>query len=168
MHGKLYLTAIESGTEVGGGVDPPDQLQDLGKLGSSDQITVIIVQNNPGEAGHYEVKVTQQRWEDVWGYAKEGAEIALRDGVPIKDKHDIIVRDNYPVTPETINDLRAAGIKKVTAKVPFYWDIVCEELCGNGHANMQGKLAVVEEGELQGDYKGYYPEKRQSASIAKP
>ena len=51
--------------------------------------------------------------------------------------------------------------------MPFYWEIVCEELCGDGHALMQGKLAVVDEGELhEGDYKNYYPEKRRSASAA--
>ncbi len=38
-------------------------------------------------------------------------------------------------------DLRAAGVTHVSTYVPF--EVVCEELCGQGHATMRGELIVV-------------------------
>lgn len=43
-----------------------------------------------------------------------------------------------------LDKLRAAGITEVRAYVPGYWDIVCEELCGQGHYTMQGRLVVLD------------------------
>ncbi|HEV8291069.1 MAG TPA: hypothetical protein VGP94_04075, partial [Tepidisphaeraceae bacterium] len=38
-------------------------------------------------------------------------------------------------------DLKAAGVSHVSTYVPF--ELVCEELCGQGHATMRGELIVV-------------------------
>ena len=43
-----------------------------------------------------------------------------------------------------MDKLKTAGITEVNAYVPGYWDIVCEELCGQGHYTMQGRLVVVD------------------------
>ena len=43
--------------------------------------------------------------------------------------------------------LKDAGIKQVTAYLPGYWDLVCEELCGQGHYTMQAKVVVVDNAE---------------------
>ena len=50
-----------------------------------------------------------------------------------------------PAARQAILDkLKVAGITKVMAYVPGYWDIVCEELCGEGHYTMQGRLVVLD------------------------
>jgi len=38
-------------------------------------------------------------------------------------------------------DLKAAGVTSLSTYVPF--EVVCEELCGMGHATMRGTLIVV-------------------------
>jgi cytochrome c oxidase subunit 2 len=61
-----------------------------------------------------------------------------------------IIRDGagFPADDELrtaiLDKLRAAGVTEVQAYVPGYWDIVCEELCGQGHYTMQGRLVVVD------------------------
>ncbi len=54
----------------------------------------------------------------------------------------------FPADPELrkaiFEKLKTAGITEVQAYVPGYWDIVCEELCGQGHYTMQGRLVVVD------------------------
>jgi heme/copper-type cytochrome/quinol oxidase subunit 2 len=59
-----------------------------------------------------------------------------------------VLRDGNPITPEVLRDLRAAGVKEVRANLPFYWDLVCEELCGQGHYTMQGRFIVLEDDQL--------------------
>ena len=66
----------------------------------------------------------------------------------------------FPVTADTLTDLHSAGVGSIVANSPFYWDLVCEELCGAGHAKMSGKLIVVDEQDLTSDdYKYYFPQK---------
>lgn len=61
-----------------------------------------------------------------------------------------IIRDTggFPADEELrtaiLDKLRAAGITEVQAYIPGYWDIVCEELCGQGHYTMQGRLVVLD------------------------
>jgi heme/copper-type cytochrome/quinol oxidase subunit 2 len=60
-----------------------------------------------------------------------------------------IIRNDRALTPEVIEKLRAAGIKQVMAYEPGYWDLVCEELCGQGHYTMQNRLVVLDNAEYQ-------------------
>jgi heme/copper-type cytochrome/quinol oxidase subunit 2 len=53
-----------------------------------------------------------------------------------------IVRDGQPLTPERAMQLKAIGVKMVTMYRPQF-DLVCEELCGQGHGKMQGRVIVV-------------------------
>ncbi|HEV2292539.1 MAG TPA: cytochrome c oxidase subunit II transmembrane domain-containing protein [Tepidisphaeraceae bacterium] len=61
-----------------------------------------------------------------------------------------IIRDTggFPADEELrkgiLDKLRAAGVTEVQAYIPGYWDIVCEELCGQGHYTMQGRLVVLD------------------------
>jgi hypothetical protein len=59
-----------------------------------------------------------------------------------------IIRHGGTLTPEVVDKLKAAGVQKVTAYLPGYWDLVCEELCGEGHSKMQGQLVVVDQKEF--------------------
>jgi heme/copper-type cytochrome/quinol oxidase subunit 2 len=53
-----------------------------------------------------------------------------------------IVRDGQPLTPERVAQLKAIGVKTVTMYRPQF-DLVCEELCGQGHGKMQGRVIVI-------------------------
>jgi heme/copper-type cytochrome/quinol oxidase subunit 2 len=58
-----------------------------------------------------------------------------------------IVRDGGVITPEVADKLKTAGVTEIQAKIPGHWDLVCEELCGEGHATMKGTLIVLSQEE---------------------
>jgi len=150
MRGKLYLTATNTCREIGGGPKPYSlgELEAKLKKNAKTFITAVVNEKSPG-AEHY---VSKRRHADYWRYAKDG---------------ETIVRDGGAITLDTIKDLHAAKVETIIADVPFYWDVVCEELCGVGHADMRGQLIVVDEAELQqGDYQNYFP-KRKTVAIAR-
>src|SRR5207244_3425036 len=58
------------------------------------------------------------------------------------------------LTKENVAKLKAAGVTEVTAYEPGYWDLVCEELCGQGHYTMQGKLVVLDQEAYSKQFEG--------------
>ena len=66
---------------------------------------------------------------------------------PEKKKLETIIRDRQPISEERIAALNAIGVKEITVCRPGYFDLVCEELCGQGHSKMQGQVIVVEQKE---------------------
>jgi hypothetical protein len=54
-----------------------------------------------------------------------------------------IVRNTGQITRENLEKLVTAGVNEIYAYEPGYWDLVCEELCGEGHATMKGQLIVL-------------------------
>ena len=54
-----------------------------------------------------------------------------------------LVRQGQPLTPARIDALKAIGVKEVTLYKPGYFDLVCEELCGQGHYKMGGQVIVI-------------------------
>jgi heme/copper-type cytochrome/quinol oxidase subunit 2 len=69
--------------------------------------------------------------------------------------------------------LKAAGVTEVRAYKPGYWDIVCEELCGQGHYTMQGRLLVLGQEDYAKQFEGKTgttappPATRPSVTLAK-
>jgi cytochrome c oxidase subunit 2 len=59
-----------------------------------------------------------------------------------KDKKTI-VRNARTITPVVAQKLKDAGVAQVVAYSPGYWDLVCEELCGQGHGTMENKVVFV-------------------------
>ena len=57
------------------------------------------------------------------------------------------IRDAHVLTPAVTDKLRSAGVKQITAYLPGYWDLVCDELCGQGHYTMQAKVEVIDNAE---------------------
>jgi len=72
----------------------------------------------------------------------------LRDGkgFPELQQNGALVTDPDGVS-RIVSQLRSAGVTRVRGHVPFYWEIVCAQLCGNGHSNMEGKLYVLDQNE---------------------
>lgn len=64
-----------------------------------------------------------------------------------------IVRDGGSITPAIAKQLKDAGIKEVWASEPGVWDLVCEELCGQGHGTMRGQVTFIDSDEY--DKKGF-------------
>ena len=58
------------------------------------------------------------------------------------------------LSKENVAKLKAAGITEVKAFEPGYWDLVCEELCGQGHYSMQGKIIVLDSAEYNKQFEG--------------
>jgi hypothetical protein len=54
-----------------------------------------------------------------------------------------ILRQGQPVTEDRIAALKAIRVKEITVYHPGYFDLVCEELCGQGHGKMQGQVIIV-------------------------
>jgi heme/copper-type cytochrome/quinol oxidase subunit 2 len=54
-----------------------------------------------------------------------------------------ILRQGQPLTEDRIAALKAIGVKDITVYHPGYFDLVCEELCGQGHGKMQGQVIIV-------------------------
>jgi heme/copper-type cytochrome/quinol oxidase subunit 2 len=72
-----------------------------------------------------------------------------------KDKDNkTIARNGATLNGETVGKFKAAGIKEIYAFEPGYWDLVCEELCGQGHFTMQGKLFVLEQDDYNKKFEG--------------
>jgi heme/copper-type cytochrome/quinol oxidase subunit 2 len=53
-----------------------------------------------------------------------------------------IIREGQPLTKERVAQLKAIGVKEITIYRPQF-DLVCEELCGQGHGKMQGRVIVI-------------------------
>jgi heme/copper-type cytochrome/quinol oxidase subunit 2 len=51
------------------------------------------------------------------------------------------------VTEDRLAALAAIGVKELTVYRPGYFDLVCEELCGQGHYKMQGQVIILEQSE---------------------
>jgi cytochrome c oxidase subunit 2 len=142
MRGKIYLTATASCREK---QDPPKAYNltalekvvgDLNK--QRREANAVINEKTPG------AKLKKPRRGPSF-YCYED-----KDG-------NTILRDGNPVQLTDIAALKAAGISEVTVSVPFYWELVCEELCGQGHYTMQDKFIVLDDEQMkQEPYTKYF------------
>lgn len=71
-----------------------------------------------------------------------------------KNRQVSIIRDGgtllyLPDEPEmdTLQRLKKTGIQRITVSKPGYFEIACQELCGQGHFTMQGRLVVLSQEE---------------------
>ena len=44
-----------------------------------------------------------------------------------------------------IDRLRAAGTTRLRIHVPVYFEILCAQLCGEGHTTMEAKVVVLDQ-----------------------
>jgi heme/copper-type cytochrome/quinol oxidase subunit 2 len=59
-----------------------------------------------------------------------------------------ILRAGQPVTEDRLAALKGIGVSEITVYRPGYFDLVCEELCGQGHYKMQGQVVILEASEF--------------------
>ena len=68
---------------------------------------------------------------------------------------DSPVADGDAVNRELVLALKNEGkVKEITCKTVYTWDLVCQELCGNGHGNMMGTLIVLEPADYAKQFEG--------------
>src|ERR1044072_1729161 len=67
-------------------------------------------------------------------------------------KPETIVRNDKGLTADNLAALKEAGITDVTVYEPGAWELVCEELCGQGHATMRGEVVVLDNAEYQAKF----------------
>ena len=70
-------------------------------------------------------------------------------GVYVDASGATIIRDAVALSPTVLGRLKDAGVKEVWAYEPGFWDLVCEQFCGQGHYTMQGKVVVIENEEYK-------------------
>ncbi|HTL27636.1 MAG TPA: cytochrome c oxidase subunit II [Tepidisphaeraceae bacterium] len=134
MRGHLYFTAMMTSKqreESSRKEYAIDELIAALKDRQNKELTISIARDAPGAS--YDTRAHQTLYKDK--------------------KNATIVRDQRTITPDVAQKLKDAGVTKVTAYLPGYWDLVCEELCGQGHYTMQGKVVVLDQAEY--DKKGY-------------
>lgn len=106
------------------------------------ELTLLIDENSPGGDARDKDR-TGWRYVDPKDTKKNKSSIARTGGT-------------FPTNPQQrqqmLDKLRAAGVTEVQAYKPGYWDLVCEELCGQGHYTMQGRLVVLDPDEYRAKY----------------
>jgi len=114
-----------------------DELKDVvSNLSTRDQ-RIFISEADLAKYGETKVDKDKTGWRFVSTNAQGKKSTIIRDGMPI----------NYdPSSPETstIAKLKAADITQVTCYVPGFFDVVCQQLCGQGHYTMQGQCYVID------------------------
>jgi heme/copper-type cytochrome/quinol oxidase subunit 2 len=61
----------------------------------------------------------------------------------VDSKKATVVRAGSSVNKASLDRLKAAGINEITLYKPGFWELVCEELCGQGHNTMRGQMRIV-------------------------
>ncbi|MDQ3440093.1 MAG: hypothetical protein M3478_07055, partial [Planctomycetota bacterium] len=138
IRGKIAFTATKTSADQANETLKNYTLDDLEKAlqrPETKELSLRIDENAPGgDAKNLDKKLG-------WRYV---------DPADKKKVKSSIIRNaaGFPADPTLqqplFEKLRSAGITEVQAYVPGYWDIVCEELCGQGHYTMQGRLVVVD------------------------
>lgn len=100
------------------------------------EMTVVITKDSPG--------AVKDPKKDEYLY--------VEDAKAAKPK--TIVRNEKALTKESVAKLKAAGVTEVSAYEPGIWDLVCEELCGQGHYTMRGQLRVLAPDEYNKQFEG--------------
>jgi cytochrome c oxidase subunit 2 len=138
IRGKIAFTATKTSAQKALETTKKYSLEDLDKAlqrPETKELSVLIDENAPGSPE------AKNKDRTGWRYV---------DPADKKKVKSSIIRNaaGFPADAELrkgiIDKLKTAGITEVQAYVPGYWDIVCEELCGQGHYTMQGRLVVVD------------------------
>jgi hypothetical protein len=128
MRGHIYFTANMSSKEREALSRRPytiDELIEALKKPDNKELTIAIDDKSPG--AEFDTVTKQYLYRDA--------------------KKQTIVRNGRAISPTIAQKLKDNGVQNVVAYLPGYWDLVCEELCGQGHGTMQDKVTIVDNDE---------------------
>ena len=132
MRGLLYLTATRSSAELEKQTRHQYTLAELEALVKDPKIEVHIAI----EAGS--PQVAQDSTGLLYKYPGKHGGTIIRNEAQITSELD-------PDTNKTVfAELKEIGVETVVAYQPKFWELVCEELCGQGHYTMQDRVVVLE------------------------
>ena len=143
MRGSITFTATMTSKEREQASRRTYKVDELEKLfanaAAPPEMNVVITKDSPGA-------VPVPKRQDEYYYVED----------PTAKKPKTIVRSEQPLTAPRVAQLKKAGITEVTAYEPGYWELICEELCGQGHYTMTGRVVVLDSEEFRTKYQGGY------------
>jgi heme/copper-type cytochrome/quinol oxidase subunit 2 len=143
MRGLIYFTATKSSKELEDPTRGTYKLDDLATRSlQQEEWSVVIPEFPEGKPPSPNIDL-----DDTGRRYYKDVEETVRGRK--RKKKETIVREGSTLTPDAIKELKALGITEVQAYRPKTWDLVCEELCGQGHYTMKGTVVVLE----QDDYR---------------
>ncbi len=143
MRGKIVFTATMTSK----------QREDLSRRKYKiDELVTLFDQGTPPDLY---VQIDKDSPGAIEDPRKKGNYLYVED--PKATKPKTILRNTAGfniLTKENIAKLKAAGITEVTAFESGVWDLVCEELCGQGHGGMTGQIRVLDSEEYNKTFEG--------------
>jgi heme/copper-type cytochrome/quinol oxidase subunit 2 len=139
MRGRIHFTATKTSKKLEEETTrsrPVDEVIRQLESGEIRELTIRITEADKENGAEYDTRARQWLYKE-----KEG-------------KKATIVRDSRALNLEVAKKLKENGVNRVTAYAPGYWEIVCEELCGQGHNTMRGQLVVLSQEEYARQFEG--------------
>lgn len=137
MKGHLVFVAEKSSAEFEKLTDRQYSLEELAPLIATEDWQIVVGPTSP-KAFH------ERHGHRDWLY-KDADGTIIRNGSLIPSAPD-------ETGKTVIQKLRAIGVTQIEAFKPKYWDLVCGELCGQGHYTMQDKVIVLEDAAYRKKY----------------
>jgi len=141
MRGRIVFTATMTSKErehVSRRTYKMDELEKIFNGAVPPEMTVVITKDSPG--------AVKDPKREEYLYVED----------PKAAKPKTIVRNEKGLTKDSVAKLKAAGVPEVTAYEPGYWELICEELCGQGHYTMLGRVIVLDSEEFRKNFQGGY------------
>jgi heme/copper-type cytochrome/quinol oxidase subunit 2 len=147
MRGLIYFTATTSSKELEDKTRGTYKLDDIAKKSEQHEEWSLVIPEFPEDkppSPNIDSDDTGRRY-----FKEVEEERTIRGKVTKRKKKETIVRDGSTITPDAIKELKGIGVTEVQAYLPKTWDLVCEELCGQGHYTMKGSVVVLEQDEYR-------------------
>lgn len=139
MRGKIVFTANMTSKEREDKSRKKYTIDELSALFAGPKpptLTIVVTKDSPG--------AIKDPRRDQYLYAED----------PKAARPKTIVRDAAQLTKENIDKLKTAGVTEILAYEKGHWELVCEELCGQGHATMTGQVVVLDPTEYNQKFEG--------------
>jgi len=139
MRGHIYFQATMTSRQREAATRRKYDLDELSRILAADAKAPfnIIINENEKTEGAEDYK--PPRGARYWRY---------------KDRQNrTIIRDGAALTVEALAKLKEAGVSEIYAYRSGAWELVCEELCGQGHNTMTTPLIVLDQEEY--DQRGF-------------
>jgi hypothetical protein len=134
MRGHIYFKSLMSSTEreaKSRRTYKIDEVIAAMKDPAMKELTIAVGESDQAHGATFDKRAKQ------WLF-KDSAGTIVRNGKTIMDATE---------PAKNAERLKAAGVTEITAYIPGDWELVCEELCGQGHATMRGQVIILESGE---------------------
>jgi len=138
MRGHIFFTATMTSKELEQKTVKNYKLNELTAALKAPGGKDLVVRINETSPGTDQNKMKDSNGWKYFNPADKKKATIIRDGKGIPDDQiDTVVKK-----------LQDAGLTEVTMFAPGYWELVCEELCGEGHGTMKGRVFVVTQEEF--------------------